>query len=331
MIVFAIRICLPNFNHRVGEHHAFAIQKVQMSLMCSPLTSGPAITGIEKGSVQAQVKKGPYCLRSSRDQIHLIPQREFLPGRAARYPSGIPATIQARSIRVSKSEIRRFARFFIRYGIVNGIEWKQGIIGKIHLSHKSLGKGSAEQRKMNVRGAPRIRMIPPGIGARLDRHEPVMPAASVRVRPQPVKLGSRGEGCWSFSMHIAATGVCLPDFDQCVGHRAAVVVEHPPGDADALPDRFAEVLARKIIIVLGDFVVAEDRSGDFRQRVWKQNQRFARRPENSRSIRRIQRRRLGIRVGMPIGPNNSGMLFRGYGIFFRGRRPGGGFVELGAS
>ena len=73
-----------------------------------------------------------------------------------------------------------------------------------------------------------------------------------------------------------------------LGHWTAVLIKNASGNADALPDRFAKVLARKIIVVFGNFIMPKDRTGDLGAAcLEKHNQRFARRPENRRSIRRI--------------------------------------------
>ena len=51
-------------------------------------------------------------------------------------------------------------------------------------------------------------------------------------------------------VHVAPGRVRLPDFDEGVGHRPAVLVDDAPGDDDALADRLARVLAREIGVVL---------------------------------------------------------------------------------
>ena len=75
---------------------------------------------------------------------------------------------------------------------------------------------------------------------------------------------------------VASGGIALPDFDQRVGHGAAVVVEHLSGDGDALADRLAFVLAREVVVRFADIVVAEDRPGHLRKRVRQDDQRLSR-------------------------------------------------------
>ena len=130
-------------------------------------------------------------------------------------------------------------------------------------------------------------------------------------------------------MDIAPTRIRLPDFDQRVRHRAAVVVEHPPRDADALAYGFTEMLAGEVVVVLGDFIMAENRSRNLRQRVWKNDERLARCPKNRGSIRRIERWRLRIFVGAPIRSDNPGMLSLCYRVPTRLGGPDRAFCRTG--
>ena len=66
---------------------------------------------------------------------------------------------------------------------------------------------------------------------------------------------------------VAAAGIGLPEFDQRVGHAAAVFIQHMAVHDDALAERLAVVLDGEIVIVLAHRLVAVDRPGQFRQRM----------------------------------------------------------------
>ena len=51
---------------------------------------------------------------------------------------------------------------------------------------------------------------------------------------------------------VAAGRVRLPDLHDRLPERPPITVEHPAGDDDPFADRFAGVLARQVMIQLGD-------------------------------------------------------------------------------
>ena len=63
-------------------------------------------------------------------------------------------------------------------------------------------------------------------------------------------------------VEIAAGRVGLPDLDQRIPDRAAVVVEDATGDDDSLAERFAGVGGREIRVAGRDRVLAEHRPGE---------------------------------------------------------------------
>src|ERR1700748_361791 len=65
------------------------------------------------------------------------------------------------------------ARFFVRGAIKNWIVRYEWVAREIHLSHKTRRECRPKQRKMNVRRAPRIMVIAPGIFSGPNRHEAV--------------------------------------------------------------------------------------------------------------------------------------------------------------
>src|SRR5271170_7933478 len=116
---------------------------------------------------------------------------------------------------------------------------------------------------MNVRRAPGVRMVLPRIGPRLDGDEAVV---SLRVRQRASRAGKiRIDRRLMLVNPVAIPPgrIALPEFDQRVGYRTAVVVKHAPGDADSLAQRVARMLACQVVVRFTDVVVSEDWPGDF--------------------------------------------------------------------
>src|SRR5688572_4364566 len=151
-----------------------------------------------------------------------------------------------------------------------------------------------------MRGPPRVVMVAPGIFAGPDGDEAVAPlrvgaraagAREVRVDGRVVLVGA---------MRIAAGGIRLPDLDQGIRHRPAVLVEHATGHHDALADRLAFVLSREVVVARLDVVPAEHRAGDLRKRLRRDDQGLRRTALLSRCVRRIVIGGLGARMEFPV-------------------------------
>ena len=83
----------------------------------------------------------------------------------------------------------------VRDRVVDRVERQQRIAREVHLGDEPLLEGLPEEREVDVRGSPGVRVVAPRIGARLDRDEAgMLPSRSVRHRPMPVKFGSSGAG-----------------------------------------------------------------------------------------------------------------------------------------
>src|ERR1700693_2985185 len=107
---------------------------------------------------------------------------------------------------------------------------------------------------MDVGGAPRVLVVTPWIGARLDRDESIAPlavgqaaagAGEVRIERRrvgalPINL-TPGRGGAAVRSNVPPEGVALPHLDQRVTRRAPVAVEHPAADVDPLTQRLAGV------------------------------------------------------------------------------------------
>jgi len=139
------------------------------------------------------------------------------------------------------------------------------------------GETGPEEREVDVVRPPRIVMIAPGIGAGLDRREPVPAAvvgidaafaAKIRIRRRVVLVGG---------MLIAARCVGLPDLDDRAGDRPTVLVGDPAVPDDALPQRRFAVQHRQV----GDWRKqsrAKMRTGDLGDRMRQRHQTFSRMP-----------------------------------------------------
>ena len=184
---------------------------------------------------------------------------------------------------------------------------EQRIVREVHLRHEPLRERATEQREVDVRRAPGVRMVRPRIAAGLHRHEPVSPlrvgeaapgAVEVRVERRIVAVGV---------VAVAAGRVRLPDLDQRVAYGPSVILEHAPADDDPLTLRPAVVAARQIVVGLGQ-VVAVDRCAEIPQCQRQEQQRtrraraaaWTRTPRGDRADRR-RRRPQPLRAVRPSG------------------------------
>lgn len=79
---------------------------------------------------------------------------------------------------------------------------------------------------MDVFGPPGVVMIAPGIRTGLDGDEAVVALAVRDATSRPGEIGVQGRVVLIDLMDITPGGVALPNFDQRVGHRPAVLVGH---------------------------------------------------------------------------------------------------------
>ena len=151
---------------------------------------------------------------------------------------------------MSRRETRRWRADGSANAVEDGVEGLQRVAGKIHLRDQARENARAEQRKMNVRRTPRVGVIDPRIRARLDGLDEIAPlivgeqaacAGEVGIQRRIVTIGF---------MAIAATGVRLPNFNQCAAKRTPIFIEHAPVDEDAFADGLA-VMVRSEIVVVG--------------------------------------------------------------------------------
>ena len=172
----------------------------------------------------------------------------------------------------------------------------QGVALEVHLGDQPLGEARAEDREVDVRRAPVVDPVPPGVGAGLHGAEVVVavlvgqrPAAAAEVRVDRREVGV-------LLVAVAAAGVGLPELDQGVRHRPPALVEDAAVHDDPLADRLAavRVVADEVVVERAEVGMAERRPGDLAQRVLQRQQRVARRAGDAglvggRQGRRVQR------------------------------------------
>src|SRR5258706_11427373 len=102
---------------------------------------------------------------------------------------------------------------------------------------------------MNMCGTPRVVVVAPWVGTRLDRRKSVMSvfvgkraatAGEIRVERSVVLI---------VDVPVAAGGIALPDFNQRMRDRPAVFVEHAPAHDDPFTERRPRMLAREVVLV----------------------------------------------------------------------------------
>src|SRR6266404_2313677 len=111
-------------------------------------------------------------------------------------------------------------------GCDDGIVGDEWIPLEIHLGDQSLYKACSEHRKMDVGRPPAVDAIPKRVRAGLDRPEEVIApligqhptaAAEVRVDRGDISI---------VAVAIASAGIGLPYFDERVGYRLAIAIQH---------------------------------------------------------------------------------------------------------
>ena len=95
---------------------------------------------------------------------------------------------------------------------------------------------------MNMRGTPRVVMVMPWIGTRLDGHKTIM---TIRVTQRAAKTGEvrvQRRTMLIAPVPITARRIGLPTFDLGVRHWPIVFIEHTTTDDDAFTHWLAVVL-----------------------------------------------------------------------------------------
>ena len=133
-------------------------------------------------------------------------------------------------------------RSLVRRAVENRIECQQRIAGEVHLRHQACRECGPEQRKMDVRGPPRVVLIAPRVSAGLDGDKAIAALGVAESAAKSGEIGIERRGVFVATVAIAAGRVCLPDLDQRMRNRPIVFVDHAAAHNDALAERFTLVL-----------------------------------------------------------------------------------------
>src|ERR1017187_6900286 len=117
---------------------------------------------------------------------------------------------------------------------------------------------------MDVIRPPGIAMIAPRVSAGLHRDEFVVALLVGEGAARSGEIRIERRRMLIDIVHVTAAGIGLPDFHQCFGHRALVLVEYTAVHDDALAEGLALVLLGQIVVVLLDRVMAEGRTRELR-------------------------------------------------------------------
>src|ERR1700738_3253573 len=154
-------------------------------------------------------------------------------------------------------------RRLIGDGCDDGIVRDERIPLEIHLGYQPLCKACPEHRKMDVSRSPAVDAIPKRVCAGLDRPEEVValligqhPAAAAEIRVDRSDIGV-------VAVAVASAGIGLPYFDERVGYRLAIAVEHVAVDDRPFADRLAllGIIEDEIVIGGTEFGRREYRAG----------------------------------------------------------------------
>src|SRR6185369_7239991 len=149
---------------------------------------------------------------------------------------------------------------------------------------------------MDMCRAPSVVMVAPRIFSGADRDEAIAPLGIGQRPPGARKIRIERRVVLVGAMRVASGGIRLPDLDERMRGGFSVLVEHASADDDALADRLALVLARQVVIARLEVVVAEDRAGQLRERLRRDDERLSRVPLCGRRVRLIVV--IGLRTGV---------------------------------
>ena len=148
---------------------------------------------------------------------------------------------------------------------------------------------------------PRVEMVRPGIGARLDRVELVAPVQVGHAAPTAEEIRVQRGRMLIGGVDVSTGRVGLPDLDQRVRNTAPKLVEHPPGDDDPFAHRFPvpDTVAGQIRIKRRQSLMSINRPRHLGQTGRQRNQRLGGASQNRGFVIRMDQRRMAAPV--PLG------------------------------
>ena len=133
-----------------------------------------------------------------------------------------------------------------------------GSFGKIHLRHEPRSEVQAEQRKMNVRRTPGVRMIAPRIRSGLDRDELITSVGVGQRPPGPGEIRVERRRMIVDRVRVTPRRVALPDFDQRCGIARPSSSTTWPDTMMRSPSGSPTMLGRQVVVRRADRQIAVD-------------------------------------------------------------------------
>ena len=116
------------------------------------------------------------------------------------------------------------ARVFIGNAVKNRIERQQRISRKIHLRDQAREQSGTEEREVNVRGAPSIRMILPRVRARLYRDKTITAFPISQHASAAREIWIQRGIVLVHAMTVTPRRIGLPNLDESSGNRASFFI-----------------------------------------------------------------------------------------------------------
>src|SRR5579875_1318073 len=102
---------------------------------------------------------------------------------------------------------------FILDAVIDRVVGHQRIARKVHLGYETSKQSRAKEGEMNMRGPPRIRMISPGVRARLDRDKAIVSGIVGQKAAAATEVRVNGGIMLIVHVPVAAGGVRLPNLN----------------------------------------------------------------------------------------------------------------------
>src|SRR5690625_47106 len=180
--------------------------------------------------------------------------------------------------------------FLVAHRVEDRVLEEQRVVGEVHLGHQPLGERSSEQREVDVRRPPRVRVVLPWVGTRAHGDEPVPPLGVGHGPPDTGEVGVQRRRPVVPDVAVSPGGVGLPDLDQGVRNGTTVLLEDAAMHDDPLPLRLVIVLAGEVVVELADAILAQHRPGQLTEALRDEPERLLRVPQpGGRVLRAVGR------------------------------------------
>ena len=184
---------------------------------------------------------------------------------------------------------RRFIGDAIEYRIVR----EQRVAGKIHLRDHAGGESRTENGEVNMRGAPGVVVIAPGIRAGANGYEAKISFLIGEHVAGAGEVGIERSVVLVNGVAVTSGGIGLPDFDEGMRNGAGVFIKDAAADDDAFAERGRGVLLGEVAGLGIDHGRIENRASDFGEGVREMNGRIFWSALDGGDVGRMQIVRLG--------------------------------------